>query len=167
MNQPLLKQESLPETPLADISAVQGVGAALRQLREARRLSISDVSARVKFSGRQIEALENERWNELPRGVSLRGMVKNYARFLEADAKALLVMLDNQVGNTAPQPTVAPRQRPEQADLAIHAEPVHRPWGWMLVIIVLVFVAGFYAVESGWIPESWLVFDWLKSLKND
>jgi hypothetical protein len=52
------------------------------------------------------------------------------------------------------------------ADLPLQAEPVHRPWGWLLIILILLFVAGFYAIERGWVPDSWLVFDWLKSLKK-
>lgn len=168
MNQPLLKQESRPDPVDASSVAATGVGPALRQLREARRLSVGDVSARVKFSSRQIDALENERWDDLPRGVSLRGLVKNYGRFLDADVKALLTMLDNQVGSTVPRPAVVqPGGTAEPSDLAIHTDPVHRPWGWVLVILILVFVVGFYAIERGWVPESWLVFDWLKSLRND
>jgi hypothetical protein len=36
----------------------------------------------------------------------------------------------------------------------------------MIIILILLFVAGFYAIERGWVPDSWLVFDWLKSLKK-
>lgn len=165
MTQPLPKEARLEIVPPAPIPS--GVGPTLRSLREARRLSPGDITARLKFTGRQLEALETEQWERLPSGVSLRGFVKNYGRFLEADVDALLVMLDNQVGPTAAKPvaiTQAGSLGP--ADLQMQGEPTHKPWGWLIVILVILFVAGFYAIERGWVPDSWLVFDWLKALKK-
>ena len=100
--------------------------------------------------------------------MSLRGFVKNYARYLDADVDALLTMLDNQVG-TAPvakPATLNGAQSLGPSDLPLQGEPANRPWGWLVVILILLFVAGFYAIDRGWIPDSWLVFDWLKSLKK-
>src|SRR5690606_5877249 len=74
-----------------------GLGNTLKALREAKRLRLQEVSARLKFSVRQLEALEDEDWSRLPAGMPLKGMVRNYGRFLEADSDALLVMLENQV----------------------------------------------------------------------
>ncbi|TEA77330.1 helix-turn-helix domain-containing protein [Allopusillimonas ginsengisoli] len=184
MNQPLLREEAKPQAPLPEAAEdpslarqsaqaaghpeSAGIGAALRSMREARGISRGEVSSRLKFSSRQIEALETEQWDRLPRGVSLRGFVKNYARFLEADVPALLSMLDHQVGDTNPrEASVTSAASLSTSDVPLHGEPVSRPWGWLVIILILLFVAGFYAVERGWIPDSWLVFDWLKSLKND
>lgn len=165
MIQPLLK-EAQPEV-VAPVSEPSGVGATLRGLREAKRLSPGEVSARLKFTARQLEALETEQWSRLPTGVSLRGFVKNYARFLEADVDALLVMLDTQVGSTAARPVAITRADSlGPAEMNMQGEPVHRPWGWLVIILVLLFVAGFYAIERGWVPDSWLIFDWLKSLQK-
>ncbi len=165
MSQALLKEETRPDTTGA--AALEGIGPTLRSLREARRLTVADVSTRLKFTNRQVNALESEQWDQLPDGISLRGFVKNYGRYLEADLDALLVMLDNQVGSTSPKPVAITRAGSlGPADLPIQAEPTHRPWGWFIVILILLFVAGFYAIERGWIPDSWLVFDWLKSLKK-
>jgi len=151
-----------------NISEIEGVGPTLRRLREARRLTPAEVSMRLKFSQRQLDALENERWNALPQGMSLRGFVKNYARYLEADVDALLTMLDNQVERphtafvTATQPTA----RAAAADLSADEDTARRPWGWLIIILVLVLVAGFYAIDRGWVPDSWLVFDWLQSFRK-
>lgn len=164
MNQPLLKEE-LDLTPSAD--SPTALGATLKSLREVKSLSLNEVSGRVKFSVRQIEALENEQWDLLPVGVSLRGFVKNYGRFLETDVDSLLVMLDHQVGSASIKPVAIKRSASlAQTDIPIHADATHRPWGWFVVILVLLFVAGFYAIERGWVPDSWLVFDWLRSLKK-
>lgn len=168
MNQPLLRAVSSTPPPEIQPDEAQGLGASLRAMRKARGSSLSDASARLKYSVRQLQALENEQWEVLPKGVLLRGLVKNYGRFLETDVDALLVMLDSQAG-TQPAPSVSlPVQRSAftGADLPLHAEGGSRSWGWLLVILVLLVVAGFYAIDRGWVPDSWLIFDWLKALKR-
>lgn len=158
--------QASPNSPSqADETISTGLGPTLRALREAQRLTPSEVSTRLKFSVSQLDALETEQWDKLPVGMPLRGFVKNYGRYLQADVDALLTMLDSQVGpvktsfvNAGSPSSLAP------TDLHAQAEPTRRPWGWLLIILVLLFVAGFYALERGWVPESWLVFDWLKTL---
>src|SRR5690554_4347343 len=81
-----------------------GIGATLKSLREAKQYSLADASARLKFTQRQINALENEQWDILPTGMSLRGMVKNYARYLETDVDSILSILDSQLGPSATRP---------------------------------------------------------------
>lgn len=157
-----------PRLNLTSTSDIDGIGPTLRRLREARRLTPAEVSMRLKFSRRQLDALESEQWHELPQGMPLRGFVKNYARYLDADVDALLTMLDNQVGRpqsafvtAGSSPALAHNGGLETGD-----EGVRRPWGWLLIILTFVLVAGFYAINSGWVPDSWLIFDWLQSLKT-
>ena len=64
--------------------------------------SVDEVSSRIKFSARQIEALENEQWADLPSGVSLRGLIRNYARLLGADSQAIVESLDPKERVTGP-----------------------------------------------------------------
>ncbi|KAA0911757.1 RodZ family helix-turn-helix domain-containing protein [Pusillimonas sp. ANT_WB101] len=161
----------LAGSPLASQEGGQGVGSTLQGIREAKRISRNEASARVKYSVRQIEALETEQWGRLPGGAALRGFVKNYSRYLGADVDALLIMLDDQAGTegirAATTSTAGVQAAPMgPAEMPLHGEAVRRPWGWLVIILVLLFVAGFYAVERGWVPDSWLVFDWLKSLKS-
>lgn len=72
----------------------EGVGAMLRARRLALGLSQSDIANMVKLSTRRIEALENERWEELPNGPFLRGFLRNVARALNLDAAALTEKVD-------------------------------------------------------------------------
>lgn len=158
----LLRQES-PGTEILS------VGDALRQLRETRGLTLSEVSARIKYSAVQLGYLETAEWARLPDGVPLRGLVRNYARFLEADVDAVLRLLDQAVGATQPQPTVTTlgaRRALQQADMNATGEPAHRTWAWLLLILVLFGVVGVYAINRGWVPEQWLIFEWLKALRS-
>jgi len=141
-----------------------GLGATLRALRQARQVELSEVSARLKFSVRQLQALEDEDWANLPTGLPLRGMVKNYGRFLETDTTAVLTMLDAQTGSMSAQPAhVETPASLADADVSSYARHGGKPWVWMLLIVVVLLAVCAYAVERGWVPESWLVFDWLRA----
>jgi len=165
MTEEIMKQDSLES---AMLSQPEGVGPTLRRLREARQISQAEVSMRLKFSKRQLEALENEQWDDLPQGISLRGFVKNYARYLDADPDAMLTMLDSQIGPRQSAFGTVDRAGGLAGGASLDAgdEGVRRPWGWWVVIVVFVLVAAFYAIKRGWVPESWLIFDWLRSLRS-
>ena len=160
----------LEEQQPQDVAGGQGtllLGDTLKALREARGLSLSEVSARIKYSSVQLGHLEASDWSRLPEGVPLRGLVRNYARFLDTDVDAILKLLDDAVGPTRPQPAVSSlgTRRPlPQTDMTPKGEPAHRTWAWLLLILVLFGVVGIYAIDRGWVPESWLIFDWLKAL---
>ena len=69
-------------------------GSVLRHAREARGQSISDVAQVIRFSPHQIDALERDDYASLPGATSVRGMVRNYARFVKLDAAPLLAQLE-------------------------------------------------------------------------
>jgi len=66
------------------------VGASLKAAREAQGLSITEVAQSLKFAPRQIEALEQERFELLPGGTFVRGMVRAYARLLKLAPEPML-----------------------------------------------------------------------------
>lgn len=152
----------------SDGAQTLSVGDTLRRLRETRGLTLSEVSARIKYSAVQLGYLETGDWARLPDGVPLRGLVRNYARFLEADVDAVLQLLDQEIGPTRPYnavPTLSARRSVQSADIPPRGEPAHRTWAWLLLILILFGVVGVYAINRGWVPEEWLIFDWLKALR--
>ncbi|HLU78176.1 MAG TPA: helix-turn-helix transcriptional regulator [Burkholderiaceae bacterium] len=171
MTDPLLKEEQETSENAKRPESV-GVGGTLRAIRVSRRISLSEASQRLKYSVRQIEALEAEEWANLPEGMPLRGFVRNYARYLEADVDSVLVLLDNAVGSTAPPRVVVasgmgPASVSGDAEVSMAPESTGRPWGWFILILAILVIAAFYAVDRGWVPESWLIFDWLKDIANN
>jgi cytoskeleton protein RodZ len=74
-----------------------GVGAELAQARETQGLALVDIAQQLKFSPRQLEALEQERFGALPGPTIARGMLRNYARLLKLDADALLGRLGDRL----------------------------------------------------------------------
>jgi cytoskeleton protein RodZ len=74
-----------------------GVGRELAAAREARGLAIADVAQSLKFAPRQLEALEQERFDALPGATFARGMVRSYARLLQIDPAPLLERIGGRV----------------------------------------------------------------------
>ena len=70
-----------------------GVGAELSAARQERGLGLQEVAQQLKFGLRQLEALEADRFDELPGGTFARGMVRSYARLLKIDPDPLLARL--------------------------------------------------------------------------
>jgi cytoskeleton protein RodZ len=70
-----------------------GVGAELSAARQERGLGLQEVAQQLKFGLRQLEALEADRFDELPGGTFARGMVRSYARLVKIDPDPLLARL--------------------------------------------------------------------------
>jgi len=86
--------DNVPETiSAAETNATSSVGSVLRAAREAQGLTIADMAERIKFSVKQLEALESGKSEGLPEGAFLRGFVRSYARTLHLDETPLLAMM--------------------------------------------------------------------------
>ena len=84
-------QEIEIEKPGDDLQNRQeSLGAVFLAARTAKKLSQQDVSNNLRFSIKQIDALENNAFDLLPDAVITRGFIRNYARLLEIDAEPLL-----------------------------------------------------------------------------
>lgn len=80
-----------PDHPVKEeFASVLNVGAALRAAREAQGLTAQEIADRIKFSLRQIEALEQDDAEHLPQGTFLRGFIRSYARVVHLDPEPLL-----------------------------------------------------------------------------
>ena len=66
------------------------LGQVIQAARLAKNLTQQDVSNSLRFSVRQIDALENNAFDVLPDAMITRGFIRNYARFLDLDAEPLL-----------------------------------------------------------------------------
>jgi len=87
-------------------------GACLAEARVAQGLSIEGVAQQLKFSARQIEALEADRYDALPGVAVVRGMVRGYARLVQLDAGPLLDALGNLVPTPDANRIIARYQEP-------------------------------------------------------
>ena len=92
--------------------AAAGIGAELVSARTALGLSVADVAQHLKFAARHIEAMEQERFEDLPSGTFARGMVRSYARLLKLDAELLVGRMAARVAVPDNAKAVASTRRP-------------------------------------------------------
>ncbi len=68
-------------------------GALLRAAREQRGLHIAALAAAIKVAPRKLDALENDRWDELPDATFVRALAQTVCRTLKIDAAPILGLL--------------------------------------------------------------------------
>jgi cytoskeleton protein RodZ len=83
------------------------IGQVLKHEREERHLSIEEVSSTTRISRRALESLEEDRFEDLPSGVFVRGFIKAYASAVEIDAGEVLARFDEQNPKTLPPAPLA------------------------------------------------------------
>ena len=72
------------------------IGALLKSERETRELSIQEVSSTTRIPRRTLESLEQNKFEDLPSGVFVRGFIKAYASAVEIDADEVLAQFDEE-----------------------------------------------------------------------
>lgn len=126
--------------------ATERPGARLRAAREAAGLSVDDVAQQLKLAPRQVRALEEESFEELPGRTFSRGFMRNYARLLNLDVQDLLAQL--------PETVQAPLQAQSlRATATTIAElPTGKPARtglarWLIPLVLVTCVIGAAAYE--------------------
>jgi cytoskeleton protein RodZ len=131
-------------------------GSVLRRAREERGQSIADVVQVIRFSARQIEALERDDYASLPGSTAVRGLVRNYAKFLKLDAAPLLAQLDPAV--PVPEADVRPPANMGEAEELTIVERVPlRLVATATGVLMLALAAYWYSTlpaETSTVPQS-------------
>ncbi len=86
--------------------SMESIGQFLRTERELRRLSLSELSQTTRIPIKQLQRIEDDRFDELPGSVFVRGFLKTYSQALGLPPDAVLGRYQS---NSAPEPaTPAP-----------------------------------------------------------
>ncbi len=80
----------LPEA-LASQAIFTAIGETLRQRRESLSMSLDEIERHTHVRKHYLQELEAGEFGRLPSSVQARGMLNNYARFLDLDVDALLL----------------------------------------------------------------------------
>jgi cytoskeleton protein RodZ len=139
----------------AAAASAPSAGAMLRAARERRGMHIAALAAAIKVPQRKLEALEADRYDELPDMTFTRALAQSVCRTLKVDVQPVLDRL--------PQTTVA-SPKLEHVGTGLNAPFRERPgraeptdWGWLRKPVVwgtlLVLAA---AVALAFLPERWL-----------
>jgi cytoskeletal protein RodZ len=88
----------------ANSKAMPGLGDEFRAAREARHLSLSDVSEQIHIRSVYLQCIESEDWSSIAAPVYVRGFVRTYARFLGLDAESAVERVNALMGEAAAKP---------------------------------------------------------------
>lgn len=76
--------------PADEDAAVHTVGKTLRSAREKMKLSLDDVSSAINVRVAQLQAIEDDRIDQLPGMTYAVGFVRSYAQFVKLDAQEIV-----------------------------------------------------------------------------
>jgi cytoskeleton protein RodZ len=137
---------------MTESQATTGAGALLRAARERQGLHIAALAASIKIPQRKLEALEADRYDELPDATFTRALAMTVCRALKIDAAPVLALLPQVEGRGLAAATGglnAPfRDRPGRADPADFS-PVRHPLSWA-ALAVLAAAAMVFLLPAGW-----------------
>jgi cytoskeleton protein RodZ len=130
-------------------ASAPSAGAILRRARESAGWSIDLVSQQLKLAPRQVQALEEDDFAQLPGRTFVRGFMRNYARLLHLDADALLSALpESTAAPSLDRPTLTPTTR-TMGDLPSEAPPKPSSARWAIPLALVAIVAIALAYEFG------------------
>ncbi len=141
----------MPLESLAPVPASETPGVQLQRAREARGMSVSDVADVLRFSPKQIELLESDRYDDLPGATFVRGFVRSYAKLLKLDVIPLLAALAPAVPPT-PIEVIPPANMGEAAHSGLVDRSLAKriPWGTIVAAVVIMLAIGLvlYVVQT-------------------
>lgn len=114
-------------------------GEKLKQERLKRSITLEQISISTKIGTRMLQALEDDKFNQLPGGIFNKGFVRSYARFVGLDEDQTVADYLEASGEAAPkspadaEPILAP---PPKAPEPSPSRPL--PWGLFAILLLLV-----------------------------
>lgn len=138
--------EDRPDAPPP--AAAPTAGALLRQARQAQGMHIAVLATAIKVSPRKLEALENDRFDELPDATFTRALAQTVCRTLKIDPAPVLALLPRAPGHRLEhvgEGINAPfRERPGQAPTGDYWSMLGRPAVWGPLLLVLLAAAVYF-----------------------
>ena len=139
-----IRVDASPQCPPA---GYDGPGSRLKSAREAAGLSLDQVAQQLKLAPRQVRALEDEDFAQLPGRTFARGFVRNYARLLNLNGDDLLSLLPDAAHAPALE---APALHPTGAmiaELPIASAPKTNLTRWLIPLVLVGCIVGAAAYE--------------------
>ena len=125
----------------------------LRAAREKQGLHIAALAAAIKVSPRKLDALENDRWHELPDATFTRALAQTVCRTLKVDARPVLDKLPPSASTTL-EPREASlnepfRDRPGREEPSFASTAV-RPMVWGAAVLMVAAVSVYFLPADLW-----------------
>jgi cytoskeletal protein RodZ len=131
-------------------TALPSFGEKLKLEREKRKISLDQISSTTKIGTRMLQALEEDKFNQLPGGIFNKGFVRAYARAVGLDEEQTVADYLQASGDA---PAIRPElvhnlhaSSDEDDDAAEICEPRDDnarplPWGWLAAALLVIALA--------------------------
>jgi len=125
-------------------------GEKLKLEREKHKITLEQISNSTKIGTRMLQALEEDRFNQLPGGIFNKGFVRAYARFVGLDEDQTVADYLEASGDAPPVSTeIAPQEdgARENAENLRRLEASddyparHLPWGLFAAVLLVIALA--------------------------
>jgi cytoskeleton protein RodZ len=125
-------------------------GEKLRLERERRKITLEQISVSTKIGTRMLEALEEDKFNQLPGGIFNKGFVRAYSRCIGLDEDQTVAEYLQASGDAPPVSTeIAPRldETRESAENISRLEAISEapgrqlPWGLFAAVLLVIALA--------------------------
>ena len=128
-------------------------GEKLKLEREKRKISLDQISSTTKIGTRMLQALEEEKFSQLPGGIFNKGFVRAYARavgldedqavadYLQASGDAPAANTELATRDTASRDSAARDEDSRISRLEAISDEPSRPLPWGLFAVILLAVA--------------------------
>lgn len=139
------------------VSGNETAGTLLRAAREAQGLHIAALAAAIKVTPRKLDALENNRWDELPDATFTRALALTVCRTLKIDARPVLALLPSAPARPLENVTGslnAPFRGGGSTSNGTALGAAVKPLVWSAVALLIAAVVVFF------VPPHWLSADW-------
>ena len=139
----------MSEMPFDEASA----GAILRAAREKQGLHIAALAAAMKVAPRKLDALEHDRWDELPDATFVRALAQTVCRTLKIESGPVLKLLPPAsalaLGPDGGGLNAPFRDRPERDEPGLALGAI-RPMVWAASLLMLAAIAVYFVPDKLW-----------------
>ena len=117
-------------------------GEKLRREREKRSITLEQISQSTKIGTRMLQALEDDKFNQLPGGIFNKGFVRAYARHVGLDEDQTVADYLEASGDAPPvQPELPAEESVQRIEASAVAPQRQLPWGLFAAILLLAALA--------------------------
>ncbi len=116
-------------------------GENLRREREKRNITLDQISQSTKIGTRMLQALEEDKFNQLPGGIFNKGFVRAYARCVGLDEDQTVADYLEASGEAPPVLPEIPQPQPAPRIIEASIETPRRPLPWGLFAALLLLAA--------------------------
>jgi cytoskeleton protein RodZ len=125
-------------------------GEKLKLEREKRKITLEQISGSTKIGTRMLQALEEDKFNQLPGGIFNKGFVRAYSRCVGLDEDQTVADYLEASGDAPPPSTEIasgengsrePAESVSRLEATSGAPARQLPWGWFAAVLLVVALA--------------------------